>query len=230
MQLCPTVVFGAGGLGRELFEMAQRQPARFGEMMGFVDDTPALQGTSVLGLPVLGGIGWLLAREEPLNVLVGLGYPAPRRAVVGRLSQNAALLFPAVVAAEAYVSPSATLGRGCYIAQMAVVAPGVRLGDFCLLNYGCTVGHDCGIANFATVSPGAHLAGYARIGEGADIGTGANVLPNKTVGEHAVVGAGATVTKDIPANCVSVGVPAVPVRFFEPDHEAGGQDTQRTEG
>ncbi|WP_225421336.1 DapH/DapD/GlmU-related protein [Levilactobacillus fuyuanensis] len=44
--------------------------------------------------------------------------------------------------------------------------------------------------------------------QNAWIGAGATVLPGVTVGENAIVGAGAVVTKDVPANVVVVGTPA----------------------
>src|ERR1044071_2552185 len=46
------------------------------------------------------------------------------------------------------------------------------------------------------------------IKRGASIGSGATLLPGITVGENAVVGAGAVVTKDVPANAIVVGNPA----------------------
>lgn len=40
------------------------------------------------------------------------------------------------------------------------------------------------------------------------LGANVTVTPGVTIGENAVVGAGAVVTKDVPANCVVAGVPA----------------------
>jgi maltose O-acetyltransferase len=40
------------------------------------------------------------------------------------------------------------------------------------------------------------------------IGAGAVVLPGVTIGRAAVVGAGAVVSRDVPANAVVKGVPA----------------------
>lgn len=51
-----------------------------------------------------------------------------------------------------------------------------------------------------------------RIKKGAWIGAGAKVLPGITVGENAIVGAGAVVTKNVPANTIVAGVPAHFVR------------------
>ena len=40
------------------------------------------------------------------------------------------------------------------------------------------------------------------------IGGNATILPGVTVGDYSVIGAGAVVTRDIPARSVAVGVPA----------------------
>jgi len=44
------------------------------------------------------------------------------------------------------------------------------------------------------------------------IGLGATLMPGVSVGDNCVIGAGAVVTRDIPSDCVAVGVPARPVR------------------
>jgi len=44
--------------------------------------------------------------------------------------------------------------------------------------------------------------------KGASIGANATIICGVTIGENALVGAGAVVTKDVPANAVVVGVPA----------------------
>lgn len=48
---------------------------------------------------------------------------------------------------------------------------------------------------------------------GCYLGAGAIILPGVTVGEQAVVGAGAVVTKDVPAGSVVAGSPAHELRY-----------------
>lgn len=52
------------------------------------------------------------------------------------------------------------------------------------------------------------IASPIVIKNNAWLGAGVTVLPGITIGENAVVGAGAVVTKDVPANTVVAGVPA----------------------
>jgi len=50
--------------------------------------------------------------------------------------------------------------------------------------------------------------------EGASIGTNVTILPVE-IGRNAIVGAGAVVTKDVPANAVIAGNPAEIIRYRE---------------
>ena len=52
-----------------------------------------------------------------------------------------------------------------------------------------------------------------KVEEWADVGTGAILLPGVTVGKGSIVGAGAVVTRDVPAFSIVAGVPAKFVRW-----------------
>ena len=56
-----------------------------------------------------------------------------------------------------------------------------------------------------------------RIKAGASIGGGAVILPGITIGEKAMVGAGAVVTKSVPAGAVMAGNPARVIRLLTED-------------
>ena len=44
--------------------------------------------------------------------------------------------------------------------------------------------------------------------KGSSVGSSSTILCGVTIGENAIVGAGAVVTKDVPANSIVAGVPA----------------------
>lgn len=54
-----------------------------------------------------------------------------------------------------------------------------------------------------------------KIKHNAWIGGGAIICPGVTIGENSVIGAGSVVTKDVPDNCVYVGVPAKFIKNIE---------------
>ena len=208
--LTPLVIFGAGGLGREVFLLIQQlndhRPTW--EVRGFYDDAAPAQPT-VAGLPYLGTSADLNATTEPLAVAVAVGNSAARAAVVARLS-SAQLSFPALVHPTVAVVPRQriALGAGCLIQQGCILTCDIELGRFVLLNLGCTVGHDARLADFCSLMPHANVGGGAQLAAGVYLGTNATVIQNVSVGAQAIVGAGAVVVRDLPAHVTAVGVPA----------------------
>ncbi|MET4076059.1 acetyltransferase [Hymenobacter sp. UYCo722] len=206
----PLVIFGAGGLGREVLLLVQQlNDARPSwQVRGFYDDqTPATP--TVGGLPYLGTSAALNATPEPLAVAVAVGSPAGRAAVVARLT-SAQLSFPSLVHPGVALHPRQrlALGAGCIIQQSCVLTCDIALGRFVLLNLGCTVGHDAELADFCSLMPHANVGGAARLATGVYLGTNATVIQGVQVGENTIVGAGAVAVRDLPANITAVGVPA----------------------
>jgi acetyltransferase-like isoleucine patch superfamily enzyme len=60
-----------------------------------------------------------------------------------------------------------------------------------------------------------YTAGPVIIEDGVWIGDKVSILPNVRIGKNAIIGSNAVVTKDIPANCVAVGIPAKVIKVIE---------------
>ena len=54
-----------------------------------------------------------------------------------------------------------------------------------------------------------------EIKDGAWVGGGVIILPGVTIGKNSIIGAGSVVSRSIPDNCVAVGNPCKPIKFFE---------------
>ncbi len=58
-------------------------------------------------------------------------------------------------------------------------------------------------------------ADSVEIKDGVWIDGGVIILPGVTIGENSIIGAGSIVTSSMPDNCVAVGNPCKPIKFFD---------------
>ena len=210
----PIVIFGAGGLGREVLLLLQQlnEAGANWQVRGFYDDQPPA-APAIAGLPYLGTSTDLNQTTEPLAVAVAVGSSQSRAAVVARLT-SAQLSFPTLVHPGVALAlyQRISLGEGCLIQQGCILTCDIILGRFVLLNLGCTVGHDAVLEDFCSLMPHVNIGGGAHLGAGTYLGTNATVIHAVRVGAGATVGAGAVVVRELPAGVTAVGVPAKELR------------------
>ncbi len=76
------------------------------------------------------------------------------------------------------------------------------------MNLAVTIGHDSSLGDFVTLSPGTNVSGNVQLDEGVETGTNVGIIPGIEIGAWSIVGAGAVVTRNLPANVTAVGAPA----------------------
>lgn len=94
-----------------------------------------------------------------------------------------------------FLDLSCEIGPGLFIQHGFSTIVMADLGANCWINQQVTIGYK-------------DKTGRPKIGDNVRITAGAKVLGNITIGDNVTVGANAVVIKDVPANCVVVGVPA----------------------
>ncbi len=105
-------------------------------------------------------------------------------------------------------SQSLVHGPGLYVNAGCTLGGASHFGEWVFINRGASIGHHARFGDFVSIGPGAVVSGSVKLGRGTVIGAGAVVLPEVSIGSNSVVGAGAVVTKDVPDNCMALGVPA----------------------
>ncbi len=98
------------------------------------------------------------------------------------------------------IPSSCDVGKGLYIGHFGptIVNGKARIGDFCNLSQGVTIGQ----------GGRGEKMGAPVIGNRVYIGAHAILIGKITIGDDAAIGAGAVVTKSVPARGVAVGNPA----------------------
>ena len=131
---------------------------------------------------------------------------------------------------RAQVREGAVLGEGCIVGKDAYVDMDVRIGSHVKIQNSALIYHGATLEDGVFVGPQACLTNdlYPRainpdgslkgasdweVGEtviryGASIGAGAIIVTGVEVGRFAMVGAGAVVTRNVPAHGLVLGVPA----------------------
>jgi acetyltransferase-like isoleucine patch superfamily enzyme len=135
--------------------------------------------------------------------------------------------------AFAHVLPGARIGADCNICDHTFVESDVVVGDRVTLKSGVFLWDGLRVEDDVFIGPQATFTNdpfprsrqpfdgaVTTLRAGASIGAGAVILPGVTIGERAMVGAGAVVTKDVPADSVVVGNPARVVRTVDRDPTA----------
>jgi sugar O-acyltransferase (sialic acid O-acetyltransferase NeuD family) len=142
------------------------------------------------------------------DVALAIGSSQERKKIYQSLSNN--YNFPSLIHPSSLLMSSAeiSIGKGAIICAGTILTTHISIGDFVVLNLHCSIGHDCVLGNFVSLMPGARLSGGVTVEDDVFIGTNASVLPGLRLGKGSTIGAGAVVTKNVPANTVVSGIPA----------------------
>jgi sugar O-acyltransferase (sialic acid O-acetyltransferase NeuD family) len=205
------LLIGSGGFARETAEAvaAVNRVTPTWNLLGFLDDDPARQGTLVDGLAVLGPTTAVHDHPEA-HVLVCTGRPTnyvSRRRIVERLALDEDR-HPTVIHPTASVGASCRVGAGSVLLAHAVMTADAVVGRHVVVMPHVVLTHDTRVGDWATLGAGVRVGGGARVGDNAYIGAAVALKEGITIGELAMVGMAAVVTGDVPPGRLYYGVPA----------------------
>ncbi|KPP97282.1 MAG: serine acetyltransferase CysE [Bacteroidetes bacterium HLUCCA01] len=204
-------IYGAGSVGKLVAQIISDINAknRQWEIAGFIDDDEAKLGQSYAGFKILGGSKEL---AKGSSVIIGFSKPIQKKKVAEKLN-SLRINSPTLIHPSAWLGERVKLGKGTVIYPGVCIDCDVVIGEHATINKNATFGHDSYYGNYITLSPGVNLGGFLEVGEGVEFGIGACTIQKLKIGNWTKIGAGAVVTKDLPANCTAVGIPAKPIKF-----------------
>ena len=114
------------------------------------------------------------------------------------------------------IQKDARVGRNCKVSSHSFICEGVEIEDEVFIGHGVMFINDkypratTAAGELQTAADWQVVRTIVK--RGASIGSNATILCGVSIGERAIVGAGAVVTRDVPAETTVAGNPAKPLR------------------
>jgi len=205
------LLIGAGGFARETAEAVRAVNATENtwDLLGFLDDDPALLGVRVGDVPVVGPID---AVHEHPDAMVVLCTGRPDNYVSRRLIAHRIDLpdhrYATIVHPDVSMGSTASVGVGSVLLAQVVLTADVRVGRHVAVMPQTVLTHDVLVQDWATLASGVRLGGGVTISEGAYLGSAVSVREGCTIGAWSMIGMGSVVTRDVPPERLWFGAPA----------------------
>lgn len=197
-------IVGASGHGKVVADLAEL----CGFDVVFYDDAYP-QKQNIEHWQVVGQFAELLnSKEDCKHAIVAIGNNQIRFNLSEQLLDSGFNL-PVLIHPSAVVSQYAHINEGTVVFANAVINAFSQISRYCIINTSTIVEHDCMLGDAVHLSPCVALAGGTKIGKLSWLGIGAVTKQLVEIDSNVTIGANSTVIKNIPANVVAIGSPAV---------------------
>lgn len=213
-------IFGAGGLGREVAELAgimNEKIKRWDDIIFMIDGCSAkpINQTKVWNYDEA-----IKQFGNNLEVSVALGEPLNRQKLLDRLEQDG-IELATVIHPEVHIPATTIVGKGVTIQYGCFISCNVEISDGVYIQPQANIGHDDKLARGCVISGFANLAGDVTVGEFSYVGISTCVMEKTKIGKWSIVGMGSVVARDIPDEVIALGNPARPMKKNE-EHKVFG--------
>lgn len=201
-------VYGAGGLGREVLELAKIINGREKRWDGFIfiDDgvgiPPLVNGIKVYDYP-----GTVRQFKGIAEVAMGVGEPAIREMLFSKLKRDG-MSLAALIHPDVYVPENTHVGEGVIIQMGCFISCNVTISDYVYIQPHVNVGHDCVLEEGCMAAGFCNISGAVHVGKYSYLASSTCIKQGISIGDNCVVGMGAVVFRDVKDNMIVLGNPA----------------------
>jgi len=209
------IVVGAKGHASEVLEILVSQNVQNIAFFDDVNDPSDLNKTLEYDiLRSLEEVRNFFVEVDNFDFVLGLGVPIHRELMAKKFIAIGGNLMTVISNSSVIGKNLVIIGKGTQIMNQAVLTTKINIGSGVLINAHSSIMHDSIIEDYVEIAPGVRLLGRCKISKRVQLGANSVVLPDIVIGENTIVGAGAVVTKNLPANVVAVGIPAKIIKYI----------------
>ncbi|MBQ7561946.1 MAG: NeuD/PglB/VioB family sugar acetyltransferase [Synergistaceae bacterium] len=201
-------IFGAGGLGREVLELARiinAKSQKWSEIYFIVN--VEINSKQVNNINVISYEEFCDKYVGSSEITVAVGEPQVREKIFHKLDDDniklASLIHP-----DIYIPDSTIIGRGVTIQYGCFISCNVTIKDYVYIQPHCNIGHDDLLQEGCMISGFGNIAGNVSIGKFTYIGLSAALKEKISIGDKSIIGMGSVVYKNVPDSVVALGNPA----------------------
>lgn len=210
----PIVIFGIGGLGREINvlinDINNNSFSKVFNVIGFVSHDINTIGNFIDGIPVVACNDTFVEYSKQFDVLgvtIALGDPKAKAYIDNNMLMKCDnLVYPNIIHPKANISTSKSnaFGVGTIICAGVTLTTDIKFGKFVLININSTIGHDVVFEDYVSVNPLSSISGNVTIKNTTLIGAGASIREKTSIGSRSIVGLGAIVVKNVEDDTVVI--------------------------
>ena len=213
------LIIGAGGFGRELYDMLWDGFSRGSCCFkGFLAESADEKFSRSISETIIASPE-SYDPEPQDRFLLAIGNMDDRVRIVETLTAKGAQ-FLSFVHPTSVIARSSSIGRGVIVYPHAAVMNQAIVEDYVHLSIYASVGHDARVGKYSLMCPYASLNGFAVAEEAVYMSTHSTVAPNTRVGERAKISANSAAMHDVLSGCLVYGVPGKHVRLNADDVES----------
>lgn len=207
-------IYGAGGLGREVLELARIINSREKNWDDFIFIDDGNVGSEVNGIKIYSYKEAVEKFRSNLEVSMGIGEAVTREKLFSRLCSDG-LSAATLIHPDVYIPDTTFIGRGVTIQYGCFISCDVRVEDYVYIQPQVNVGHNDVLKEGCILSGMVNLGGHVSIGKYTYAGLSSAFKEGVSVGDYAIIGMYSAVYKDIPEEMIAMGNPARVVKRNE---------------
>ena len=205
-------IYGAGGLGREVYELAisiNNNSGRWTKIV-FIDDAEEIHNPRNLSIYKFSEIKGNFSIDE-IEFCIAIGEPIVRKKIFDNLVSNGMKLTK-LIHPDVNIPKSTQIGEGTIICKFVSVTCDISIGKNVYIHPMACIGHDAIIGENTVISSFVDVAGSCNIGNCTFLAINVILKQGISIGNKTIVGMGSIVHRDLPDRVIALGNPARPMK------------------